>query len=120
MRAVAVASDTNALEIAYKIKELEESLNPKPTYHDITKEVKQSKAQEEPLSDNLRRYKREKLEGNNTDAQVPLGILYLLAFLLLPTVVGTFAVIGYMQYRFYKKYADCRPMDLRYKDYFDY
>ena len=120
MRAVAVASNTNALEIAYKIKELEESLNPKPTPQGGIKQVKRSKAQEELLSDNLRRYKREKLDGNNTDAQVPLGILYLLAFLLLPTVVGTFAIIGYMQYRFYKKYADCRPVDLRYKDYFDY
>ena len=120
MRAVAVASDTNALEIAYKIKELEESLNPKPTPQDSSTEVRQPKAQEEPLSDNLRRYKREKLESNSADAQVPLGILYLLAFLLLPTVVGTFAVIGYMQYRFHKKYADCRPIDLRYKDYLDY
>ncbi|MDD3466283.1 MAG: hypothetical protein PHE67_03960 [Campylobacterales bacterium] len=121
MKAVNSCANTDALSIAYRINELEKSLAAKnKTQNNDTKLA----VKEEPsdgLSDNLKRYKQEKRNSkDDMDAEVPLWTLYLMAFLLLPTVIGTFIVIVYMQHRFYKKYADCRPIDLRYRDYFNY
>lgn len=121
MKAVNSCANTDVLDIAHRINELEKSLasQNKTQNNDTKPAVKEDES--DGLSDNIRRYKQEKLNSrDDTDTQVPLWTLYLMAFLLLPTVVGTFIVIVYMQYRFHKKYADYRPIDLRYRDYFDY